>query len=504
MIGFGLTVGLALASTQLSASGGAPVPIQAPDFDATSLSTYISSFVGPGRLPGVAVAVVGRDGPLYQAGFGRMEDSREPVTAAALFRTGPFAHAITALAILQLTDSGRISLDAPVQRYLPELAFRNRERTRRLTVHHLVTHTSGLTAMSAFNRRVRLERRLDHIDVSQEPGTHRQASPINGMILEAVIESVTGRKYDDWVSEHLFGPLGMRSSTVRREVAREGYVPRGHQYFFGWLVPIRDRSAADGSASSAGVVSSAEDIGRFLSLFLNGGRLVDRQFLSADGVAVMMEPPTVEPGRVSDNHLVQSARAPSLERSGGESGFHAALAVLPGGGYGVVVLANRAGGPLLSAPDALMEGILARISGGESAPYLPWERLLHVGLLVLLSAQGWITLRWRRRWRALGGPRATAHTVPIISRFVLDFTVAAALPLVFLLGVAEMPIQAVLAAYPDWGLTTILLPVLLVPTAVWRNLVRSEKWRAHAEHARPASTTHVVVRVDASGDIRPE
>ena len=58
-------------------------------------------------------------------------------------------------------------------------------------------------------------------------------------------------------------------------------------------------------------------------------------------------------------------------------------------------------------------------------------------------------------------------------------TLAAALPLVFLLGVAEMPIQAVFAAYPDWGLATILLSMLLVPTAVWRNLVRSEEWRAH-------------------------
>ena len=126
-----------------------------------------------------------------------------------------------------------------------------------------------------------------------------------------------------------------------------------------------------------------------------------------------------------------------------------------------------------------MEGILARISGGESDPFMPWERLLHVGLLILVSAQTLIALHWLRRWRTLGGPRATAHTVPIIARFVLDLTLAAALPLVFLLGVAEMPIQAVFAAYPDWGLATILLPMLLVPTAVWRNLVRSEEWRAH-------------------------
>ena len=78
----------------------------------------------------------------------------------------------------------------------------------------------------------------------------------------------------------------------------------------------------------------------------------------------------------------------------------------------------------------------------------------------------------------MGGPRATAHTVPILSRFVVDLTLAAALPLIFLLGVAQMPIQTVFSAYPDWGLATILLPVLLVPTAVWRTLVRSEEWRA--------------------------
>jgi CubicO group peptidase (beta-lactamase class C family) len=433
MMTFGLSVVLVLTSTQLFA-GGPPSPPQAPSFDTTGLSTYVGSFVGRGRLPSVAVSVVGRDGSLYQAGFGRMADSGEPVTAAATFPAGALAGAVTALAILQLTDSGRIALDEPVTLYLPDLAFRSAERARRLTVRHIMMHTSGLSAMSAYNRRVRLERRLDHIDLSHEPGTRQQISPVNDMILEAVIESVTGQRYPDWIAEHVFAPLGMRSTAAHGTLR--------------------------GPAATTMLVSSAEDIGRFLSLFLNGGRLGDREILSADGVAVMLE-------------------TPSLARSEGRAGFHAVLAVLPDEGYGVVVLADRSGGPLMSAPDALMEGIVARLSGGEAAPYMPWERLLHVGLLIVVGVTALLALYWRRRWQSLGGPRAMAHTAPIIFRFVLDLTLAAAMPLIFLLGVVQMPIQAVLSAHPDWGLATILFPTLLVPTAVWRSLVRSEEWRIH-------------------------
>jgi len=397
-----------------------------------------------------------------------MADSGEPVTAAARFPAGALAGAVTTLAILQLADSGRIALDERVTLYLPDLAFRSAERARRLTVRHIMMHTSGLSAMSAFNRRVRLERRLDHIDLSHEAGTRQQISPVNDMILEAVIESVTGQGYADWVAEHVFAPLGMRSTTahgmavvVAAEVAAVvADAPRGYRYVFGLPVPTRNSGALRGPAATTMLVSSAEDIGRFLSLFLNGGRLGDREILSADGVAVMLE-------------------TPSLARSEGRAGFHAVLAVLPDEGYGVVVLANRSGGPLMSAPDALMEGILARLSGRESAPYMPWERLLHVGLLIVVGVTGLLALHWRRRWRALGGPRAMAHTAPIISRFVLDLTLAAAMPLIFLLGVVQMPIQAVLSAHPDWGLATILFPTLLVPTAVWRSLVHSEEWRIH-------------------------
>ena len=458
---------------------GLPDPIQAPDLDTANLSSYVRSFVGPRRLPGVAVSIVGKDGPLYQAGFGKMGESGESVTEAVRFQAGPFVEAITGFAILQLADSGRIDLDEPVHHYLPGLAFRNRERTRRLTLRHLITHTSGLTAMSAFNRRVRLEKRLDHIDFSHEPGTYHQESPINYMILETVLESVTGRTYEDWVSEHVFRPLGMRSSTAHPEEALEDHVPRGNRYFFGWAVPIHNPISRLGTASTTRVMSSAEDIGLFLSLFLNGELLGNLELLSPDRIAVMMEPLEVESQTVKDNRFAKSALVPLLKRSEGRSGFHVVLTVLPEEGYGVVVLANRSGGPFLGTPDALMKGILAKLSGTEPHRYRPWERFLHAGLLVFLSAQWLIALHWRRRWMKLGRPRATAHTAPIISRLVLDLTLAAALPLIFLLHVIEMPIQAVLFYQPDWGLATILLPVFLVPTSVWRTLVHSEEWRAH-------------------------
>lgn len=461
-------------------------------FDSAALSAYVTSFMSSAQLPAVAIAVVAADRTLYEAGFGDADGAGAPVTAGSRFLMGATSEVLTALAIMQLADAGRVELDAPVRRYLPDLELQNEGLADRLTVRHLLEHTSGLAPIAAFNRRVRLEGRLDRVGFAHEPGAEVARSGLDFLLLRRVLESVSEEPYGAYMDRHVFGPLGMRSTGATPTRKEPEASVRGHSYVFGWPVS-RPRSAdlsgaatgaPDGAAEAAAggpVAASASDLGRFVALFLNRGRWGDRQLLAPAGITEMGGGEDgSEDWRGLGWRVEDVAGRRALVHTASVPGFHTTLAVLPDEGYGVVVMASRSAGPILDAPTELAWGILGRVLGLPARTYVPWERLLHLSLLVVLLMEIAKAFRWSRRWQALGRPRATTHTVPIVTRLVLDLTVAAALPLVALFGFAKMSIQALFELYPDVGLAIAIFPLLAIPTAVWRTLVRSEEWRAGA------------------------
>ena len=498
-----LSVLFLLALSPTSGAGQRP-----PAFDTTGLTALVASMARVGQLPAVAVAVVGSEGPVYEAAFGLGGPSGGPRPAGAAgaeareaeaigdrFYLGSVSETLTAFAILRLVDDDVIDLDAPVHRYLPDLAFSDPTRTERLTIRHLLAHRSGLSPIGFFNRRVQVQANLGHVDFVREPGEKVEASGLDYLVLGMVLEAVSGQPYHRHMAERVFEPLGMRSVSADRETARSGGVVPGHRYLFGLPVATEAHAYTDVMVPAAYVASSAPDLGRFLSLLLNEGFRGDVRLLSGTGVEALL--PRVVEQAIADEQaiVVEQAIADEqdgrdhgwkpLRREGGKAwyregvspGFHALVAVLPDEELGIVVLASRTGGPGPDAASELLDGALDLILGRPVGSYLPWERILHVALLILVGAWMVQPIRWHRRWKAVGSPKTTAHTRPIVGRLVLDLAVAGALPLVVILGMAKMSIQGLLGLYPDLGMALIVFPLAAIPTAVWRALVHSEAVR---------------------------
>ena len=97
------------------------------------------------RLPGLALAIVQNDQVIYQHGFGKANPLGRPVTPQTPFILGSLSKSFTALAILQLVEAGQIDLDAPVQRYLPWFHLADPDASARITIRHLLIHTSGIS-----------------------------------------------------------------------------------------------------------------------------------------------------------------------------------------------------------------------------------------------------------------------------------------------------------------------------------------------------------------------
>jgi CubicO group peptidase (beta-lactamase class C family) len=449
-------IGIALGSLALLTS----VSPLAAQLDA--LRDYVDGFRRTAQLPGVAVVVVDRNGPLFVETFGGTEVDGAPFTPRSAVYLGPATETMTALGILQLAESGAIDLDAPAIRYLPALDFPPGEPVDPLTVRHLLTDSSGLPTIAAFSRRVRREGRMDRVRFFAAPGEEARYSRLNSLLLGQIIEAASGRPYGTYMRERVFSPLGMSRTTADRDGLERSGLAQGHTYFMGWPIARTEPAYADRMIPTGYVITTADDLGRYLSALL----------AASDGVGPGWE-------------ITRRAGERALYRAGTTPGFYAALAVLPDVDRAVAVLATRSAGPFLDAPGELLDGVLEIALGRSPVDYFPWERILRLGLIVLIVAGLVRLFRVASAWRALGGPRALAHTSPILGRVVLDLALAAAVPLWIILGLVEMPIQAFLERYPDLGIALILLPVLVIPDTVLRSLVTSERWRLAraAEHA---------------------
>ena len=204
----------------------APHPPRTPERvgDVAELETFLNRLVASGNPPGLSVAVV-KDGRLaYERAFGVADGPRGvAATPDTVYHWWSMTKIPTALAVLQLAERGRLSLDAPVTDYLPWFAVDYPSPSGpAITVRHLLNHSSGLPdtmpAMigwvhhdDATRDQTELSKR--HLPSYQrlrfEPGSDAAYSNLNYLVLGAVIEATSGQSYESYVVEHLLRPLGM-------------------------------------------------------------------------------------------------------------------------------------------------------------------------------------------------------------------------------------------------------------------------------------------------------
>src|SRR5699024_3347141 len=131
-------------------SAAGPVVSQEPPegFDPAEVDAFVSEYVDRHGLPGAAVAVVKDGSTVHESGYG--EDSNgKPLTEHSRLRVASVSKSITAFAVLQLVDDGKIDLDSPVTSYLPELELDD-ERIDEVTVRQLLSQTSGIVTPTVF------------------------------------------------------------------------------------------------------------------------------------------------------------------------------------------------------------------------------------------------------------------------------------------------------------------------------------------------------------------
>jgi CubicO group peptidase (beta-lactamase class C family) len=193
-------------------------------------------------------------------------------------------------AMMQLTEAGKVDLDAPVQRYISEFRGPNKER---VTVRHLLTHSSGLPAWRPLYKETTSPSEARALAVATEldtlPGIRMVYSDLGAIILGQIVERVSGEPLDQYLARRVFGPLGMMSTQYRpgaallARIAPTEFDPWRQRQIRG---EVHDENAFSlgGVSGHAGLFSSGHDVARLTRMYLNGGTLDGVRFVSAETI----------------------------------------------------------------------------------------------------------------------------------------------------------------------------------------------------------------------------
>jgi CubicO group peptidase (beta-lactamase class C family) len=268
---------------------------QRPPASLTELRQQLDAILQQTRTPGASVAIVRRDGPEWIAGLGMADIAADrAATANTLFRIGSTSKAFTSLAVLMLVDQGKLSLDDSVHKLAPEVWFENPwEATDPVRVVHLLEHTTGwdemhLREFAEDAPDLSLAQALDydhHSRVSRWPPGTRFAYCNSGPAVAAyIVEKLTHQRFEDFVEQNLFRPMGMKTATYFRpppETAATLYRSDGKTpYPYGNII----------FRPSGSINASAEDMAPYLQLYLNRGRVNAAQIVPASDIDRMETP----------------------------------------------------------------------------------------------------------------------------------------------------------------------------------------------------------------------
>jgi methyl acetate hydrolase len=273
----------------------------------TALSSVLTHAVERGDTPAVVGLIVDRRGVLYEGAAGKLNGAG-PLPTDAIFNIASMTKPVTSVAIMMLAEEGKLGLEDPVSKYLPGFdhlqvitrfndkdgTYQTRPAKRVMTVHHLLTHTSGIgygftnpivARLQQGNQKLEWE-----LPLLSDPGEqwHYSAST---RVLGLIVEKVTGQDLESWYQEHIFRPLGMRDTSFAVPLSKQSRLvtPLAHENgrFQGRSNAPVPSTPTPPYRGDGGLYSTASDYGIFIRMLLNGGRLGNARILTEKSVQEM-------------------------------------------------------------------------------------------------------------------------------------------------------------------------------------------------------------------------
>jgi CubicO group peptidase (beta-lactamase class C family) len=357
------------------------------ELNARELAAQIAAFMN--RIAAVdafsGTVLIAKDGrPIFIKAYGLASKAyKVPNRIDTKLNIASATKMFTAVAIFQLIEQGKLSLTDSIGKIL--LDYQNKQVAEKVTVHHLLSHSSGLSDYHGAKyicRKGTLREVRDYLSLfadeplSFEPGQRMQYSNAGYVILGAIIEKVSGENYFDYVRNHIFKPAGMKDTgfydtdidTPNLATGYTNFIDKGDDYFEFHLGQRRNTSLYNGAkgSSQGGAFSTAEDLLRF-SVALRGHKLVSAKSLELMTTRKFFfrkyAAGDIYYGYGFELEDVNGKRV--IGHGGGDLGISAGLRLYPdSGNYAFAVLSNYDRGGII-ANDKIQELIIYSQLGGR-------------------------------------------------------------------------------------------------------------------------------------------
>jgi CubicO group peptidase (beta-lactamase class C family) len=276
--------------------------------NSAAIDAYLDRAVAETKIPGLVALVVDDDRVLYSHTAGlRDVAGGTPMSLDTIFNIASMTKPVAVAAIMMLVEEGKLSLDDPISKYVPEFAakpvmtdfnaeagtYSTRPAASEVTIRQLLSHSSGLSYPFSSAKVARLSNGTPGFDASTlplltDPGTEwRYAGGI--AVVGRVLERVEGKTLDVFLEERMFGPLGMTDTSYAVPNDKRGRVVTVHRMTDDGLVeapvPAEVRSGVSGDG---GLYSTAPDYAKFIQLVLDKGRAPSgTRVLAAESIGEM-------------------------------------------------------------------------------------------------------------------------------------------------------------------------------------------------------------------------
>jgi CubicO group peptidase (beta-lactamase class C family) len=340
--GFSLTQGREQFITQSSHHTQSTRGLPASKLE--KIERLIPAWMAKHKAPALSVAIVTDNQLSWSKGYGFLDlENSVPANADTAYRLASITKSITATAVMQLVEKGKLDLDAPIQKYCPAFP----EKQWKITARQLLTHFAGIrhngpgesTSTKHYNSTTEALSTFKDEPLLYEPDTRYSYSTPGYTLLGCAVEGASGMAYLDYVRENIFKPAGM-SRTQADDVYK--IIPnraRGYRHIPEVInAPLHDTSI---KIPGGGLVSTAEDLARF-AIAAQNGSLVKKETLEQ-----MWIHPRTRDGKVSKygfGWLTEERDGQKrVFNDGGQAGTRTYLFMVPQERFAIALMTNMEG-----------------------------------------------------------------------------------------------------------------------------------------------------------------
>ncbi len=351
-----------MTGAALVISAAMPAGAQTADAQlAQDIDNFVKQIMALNVTPGLSVAVVKGSEPLLVKGYGFADVERQrPVTATTGFYIASVTKTFTALAMKVMEERGQLKLDDPVSKYLPQLQLAAGLSPESITLRDLLTHTHGIggsgpvVARTAYSGEPTTAAQLIALLREHQPGEagrNFRYTNVGFNLAGVIIDEVAHDSWKNVLEAELFKPIGMKNTSAFVSLFDSAqlampYIATGDGKFLRVYY-----SKGDGNMHAAGgLISTAEDMAKWLEIQMNGGVLDGKQVISASAIAetqrkIVSLPASTRPdaqhGQGLGWQLARHNGEEALMHGGGFSSFVTMVAFVPAHKIGVAVMVNE-------------------------------------------------------------------------------------------------------------------------------------------------------------------